>query len=121
MKNWTISHSMLIMNKLNNINGKSSPYISKDILRHYYYQSDLRLGLGIFAIRRITCSFHACTTILSHFWYSKIKETFNQPRYGRVYNQKYSQILGCHNNLIIMIFYMMKQMKNSKTNKSNYN
>ena len=35
----------------------------------------------------------------------KIKEALNHPRHGRVYNCNYSQILGCHNNwLIIYIF-----------------
>ena len=28
----------------------------------------------------------------------------NHPRYGRVYNCKYSQILGCHNNWILIQF-----------------
>ena len=73
-------------------------YRSKLILIHYHYQSYPKLGPGIVVIRRITCSFHACTTILSLYWDSKIKETVNQTRYGKVYNCKYSQILGCHNN-----------------------
>ena len=28
----------------------------------------------------------------------------NQPRYVRVYSCKYSQMLGCHNNWILMNF-----------------
>ena len=35
----------------------------------------------------------------------KIKGAVNQPRYGRVYNLKSSQILGCHNNWIIIIVF----------------
>ena len=31
---------------------------------------------------------------------------------GRFYNCKYSQILGCHNNWILMIFLMMEHMNN---------
>ena len=50
------------------MNGKKSPYGSKGILRHYHYQSDPKLGQGIFEIRRITCSFHDCKTILSPSW-----------------------------------------------------
>ena len=38
---------------LNGINGKTYPYVSKDILRHYHYWLDPKLGLGIFAIRII--------------------------------------------------------------------
>ena len=47
---------------LNIINGKTSPYGSKGIRRHYHYWSDPELGLGIIEIRRITCIFHDCTT-----------------------------------------------------------
>ena len=89
---------------LNVLNGKTLPYASKGILRNYHYQSDPKLGPGIVAIRIIPCSFHDCTTILSLSWDSKTKEAFNQPRYGRVYNYKYSQIFGCHDNLILMNF-----------------
>ena len=88
---------------LNVINGKTSPYASKGILRHYHYRSDTKLGPGIVAIRRISCICHACTTILSLYWDSKTKEAVNQPRYGIVYNYKYSQILDCHNNWVLMI------------------
>ena len=84
---------------------KSSPYGSKRILRNYHYRSDPRICLGIVSTRRIPCSCHACTTILSLSWDSKTKEAFNQPRYGRVYNCKYSQIPGCHNNWIIMNYF----------------
>ena len=58
---------------LNVINGKTSPYAIKVILRHYHYQSDPKLGPGIVAIIRITCSCYDCTTILSLSWDSKIK------------------------------------------------
>ena len=85
---------------LNVINGKSWPYESKGIIRHNHYWSDRKLGPGIVAIRRIPCSCHACTAILSISWDHKIKEAVNQPRYGRVYNFKYSQILGCRNNWV---------------------
>ena len=71
---------------LNVINGKTLPYVSKGILRHYHYRSDPKLGPGIVSIRRIPCNFHDCATILFHSWDSKIKEVFNRPIYGRVYN-----------------------------------
>ena len=38
---------------LNVINGKTSPYASKRILRHYHYRSDPEVGPGIFFIRSI--------------------------------------------------------------------
>ena len=37
-------------------------------------------------------------------WNYTIKEAFNQPRYGRLYNYEYSIILGSNNNCIIMNF-----------------
>ena len=82
----------------NGINGKTLLCASKGILRHNNYRSDPNLGPGIVTIRKIPCSCHACTTILSLSWDYKIKETVNQPRYGIFYDCKYSQILGCHNN-----------------------
>ena len=91
---------------------KKSPYEIKGILRHYNYRSDPKLVPGIVAIIRIQCSCHACTTILYISWDSKIKKSVNHPRYGRLYTCKYFQIIGCHNNWIIMIFLMMIQMKN---------
>ena len=96
---------------LNSIHGKKSPYGSKGILRYYHYQSYPKLSPVIVAIRRITCSCHYCTTVLSLYWYLKTKEAFNQPIYGRFYNCKYSQIIGCHNNWVLMNFNMMEQMK----------
>ena len=48
---------------LNIINGKTSPYGSKVILRHYHYQSDPKLGTGVVEIRIIPCSDHAFTTM----------------------------------------------------------
>ena len=89
---------------LNFINGKTYPYGSKGILRNYQYRSDPKLGPVIVEIRRIPCNCHACTTIFSLSWDSKIKEAVDQPRYYRVYTCKYSEILGCHNNWIIMNF-----------------
>ena len=90
---------------LNIIDGKSSPNGSKGIIIHYHYRSDPILGPGIFAIRIITCSCYACRKILSVSCDQKTKEAFNQPRYSRVYNFKYSKIIGCQNNWIIMIFF----------------
>ena len=89
---------------MNVIRGEISPYGSKGIQRHEHYHSDPKLGPGIVAIRIIHCNFHACTDILYLSWNYKTKEAVNQPRYGRVYNSKYSQILGCHINWILMVF-----------------
>ena len=58
---------------LNVINGKTTPCASKGGLRHYHHQSDPKLGPVIITIRIFICSYHACTTILSLFWYSTIK------------------------------------------------
>ena len=79
---------------LNVINGKTLPYESKVILIHYHYRSDPKLGPCIFPIRKILCSCYYCKAILSVSWDPKIKESVNQPRYGRVHNCKYSQILS---------------------------
>ena len=87
-------------------------YASKGILRHYNYQSDPKLGPEIVAIRRTPCIFYTCTAILSISWVPKIKGTVNQHIYGKFYNYKYSQILGCHNNWILFISKMTGQMKN---------
>ena len=82
------------------IKGKILPYGSKEILRNYHYRSDPKLGPGIVAIRRITCSCHAYTSKIYLSWDSKTKDAVNQPRYGRVYNCKYSEIIGCHNSWV---------------------
>ena len=95
--------------QFNFIKGKISPYGSKGILRHHHYHSDQKLGPGAVAITRIICRCHAFTTILYLLWDSKIKEAVNQPRYGQVYNCKYSQIIGCRNNWIIMNFRSWKR------------
>ena len=42
-----------LFTSLNVINGKTFPYASKGILRHYHYWSDPKLSPGIVAIRRI--------------------------------------------------------------------
>ena len=89
---------------LNSINGKTSPYYRNGVLRHFHYRSDPKLGPGIVYLRIITCSCHYCITQLYLTWGSKIKSACNQPRYGVVYDCKYSQILGYHNNWIIIIF-----------------
>ena len=73
---------------LNVINGKSSPYGSKGVLRHDRSRLDPKLGMVVVGTRRITRSFHACTTILSVSSDSKSREAFNQPRYFRAYNCK---------------------------------
>ena len=80
------------------------PNTSKWIKNIYHYRYDQKLGLGIVAIRRIRYGCHASTVILSLYWYPKIKKGYNKPTYGRVYNWKYSQIIGCHNNWILMKF-----------------
>ena len=75
-----------LFTSLNVINGKTFPYASKGIIRHYNYWSDPKLGPYIFSIIIIPCGCHACTAILSLSWDPKIKEAVNQPRYGRVYS-----------------------------------
>ena len=88
---------------LNVINGKTSTYERKGIIRHYHHWSDTKLGPGIVDIRILPCSCRACTAILSLSWYPKTKEEVNQSRYRRVYDCKYSHVLGCHNNCILII------------------
>ena len=93
-----------VFSSLNVVNWKPAPYGSKGVIKQYNYRSDTRLGPGIVSIRIIPCSCHVCTTKLSLPWGSTIKEACNQPIYGRVYNCKYSLIIGSHNNCIIMNF-----------------
>ena len=57
----------------NVINGKTSPYGIKENKRRYHYWSNPKLGPGIVAIRRITWSCHACTTLL-FLWIQKAKK-----------------------------------------------
>ena len=95
-----VIQNITLFPSLNFIKGIISPYGSKGIPRHYHYCSDPNLGPVIVTIRRILCSCHYCTTILYISWDSKTKEAVNHHRYGRVYNFKYSQIIGCHNNWI---------------------
>ena len=82
---------------------KTAPCGSKVILRHYHYRSDTKLGPIIIDIGRTPFICHACITQYLP-WYSKIIDACNQPRYGRVYNQKYSKISGSHNNWILIVF-----------------
>ena len=67
-----LQHNNKLFPSFNAINGKSTKYRSKGVLRHYHYRSDPKIGPGIFAIIIITCSFHACTTKLYINWDDKI-------------------------------------------------
>ena len=87
---------------INVINVQIISYNSKEIIRHCHYRSDPKLCIVMVSIRIILCSFHSLTTILSLSWYLKTKESVHRPRYGQVYYCKYSQIIGCHNNWIII-------------------
>ena len=58
---------------LNDINGTPVPYGSKGVIRYYHYRSYPILGPEIVETIRITCSCHACTTILSLSWDYTIK------------------------------------------------
>ena len=58
---------------LNHINGKPYPYGRKGVIRHYNYRSYPILGPEFVETKRITCSCHDCTTILSLTWDSTIK------------------------------------------------
>ena len=89
---------------MNALNGKTAPYKSKGVLRRYNYRSDPKLAQKFVDIRMITCSCHTCTTTLCLSWDYKIKYARNQPRYERVYDCKYSLIIGSHNNWIIINF-----------------
>ena len=96
---------------LNSIHGKKSPYGRKGVLRHFHYRSDPKLGPGIFYLRIFTYSYHYCITQLFLTGGHKIKTACNQPIYGVVYDSKFSLIIGSHNNWIILILWMMEQMK----------
>ena len=76
------------------IKGKNLPHGSKEVLRHYNYCSDPKLGPGIVKIRIIPYNCHSCTTILFLSLDWKTKETVNQPRHGQVYYCKNLKLLG---------------------------
>ena len=52
--------------------------------------SDPRLGQVAVDVRRTPCSFQDCKTHLSHPWYPTMKDTCKHPKYGIVYDYKYS-------------------------------
>ena len=87
---------------LNIINIKTALYGSKGFLIHYKYRPDQKLCQGDVSVRIINHSCHDFTTQISLTWNSKIKDTCTQSRYGRVYDCKYSPIIGYQNNWIIM-------------------
>ena len=89
---------------LNILNGKTSPYGIKVVLRHYHFRSDTKLGPGVVALRIIPYSCHYFTQQLSLPWDYKIKYACYKKIYGRVYYCKYSIILGYLNNGIIINF-----------------
>ena len=93
-------------------------HTEKCVLRHYHYRSYSKLGLGVVSSRKISCSFHACTTQLFLPWDYKIKDACYQPIYGRVYYCKCYIILGSHNNWIIMNFidYVADEVYYEQTN-----
>ena len=43
------------------INGKTYHYGRKGVLGNFHYRDDTKLGPGVVAIRRITCSFNSST------------------------------------------------------------
>ena len=73
---------------LNKIKGKTEPYRSKDVVRHYYYRSYTNLGPGVVDIITINFHYHACIKQSSLPLDSKIEDECNQTRYGRVYDCK---------------------------------
>ena len=89
---------------LNVINGKSYAYVSKGVLRNYHYRSEIKFVQGVVAIRCMTRSYSAYTTILPLPWDSTTEEAFKQKIYCRVYNCTYFLIIGSPNNWIILNF-----------------
>ena len=89
---------------LNVIIGKTAPYGSKVVLRHYHYGLGKKLVPGLVSLKIISCRYHACTTQLYLTWGYKIKYACNHPICGRIYGRKYFIIFGSQNNWIIMNF-----------------
>ena len=48
----------------NVIIGKTAPYGSKVLLRHYHYKYDPKLDKGVVSLKKIPCCYNACTTQL---------------------------------------------------------
>ena len=63
---------------------KKYSYGSKGFITHYHYRDDQKLYQGIYYVRIFTCNFHSYQTKLSIPWYTKMKDTRNQPRNARV-------------------------------------
>ena len=73
------------------------PHGERGLGKHYHLRFDLKLGHGIFAIRRIPCACVACTSMLNKTWISSIPST-KQAHYQHVTNCTYWPVLGPYNN-----------------------
>ena len=80
------------------------PYVRKGFLRNYHYWDDPKLYQGGVDSRTIPWCCYDCTTQLYLTWDPKIKYACNNPRYGKIFNCKYSPIIRSHNNWFIMNF-----------------
>ena len=100
---------------LNFINGKTSPYGSKGVIKKLPLLVRSKIRPGSFCnyknSMQLTCLHRYNISILG----LKIKVTVNYPRYGIVYNCKYSQILCCRNNWTIFIFWWLIRWRRLRT------
>ena len=75
----------------------SKPHGARGLSKHYHLRLDTKLGIGVCAIRRISCACVACTSMLDKHWISGISSDKQEP-YKPVTKCTYWPVLGAFNN-----------------------
>ena len=81
----------------------SKPHGSRGLSKHYHLRFDLKLGMGICAILRISCACFACKSMIEKPWISGIPP-YEQERYKPVTKCTYWPVLGYFKNWNIIQF-----------------
>ena len=79
----------------------SKPHGARGLSKHYHLRFDPKLGMGVCAIRRISCACVASTSMLDKPWISGIQPE-KQERYKTVTKCTYWPVVGSFNNLNII-------------------
>ena len=72
-----------------------------NIISHYHYRVDPKLGKGVCEILHIPCACPSCVAQLDKYWLTNIAPTY-QPRYTHVENCYHLKTLEYYNDWIIM-------------------
>ena len=75
----------------------SKPHVSRGLSKHYHLSFNPKPGNCVYAIRRIPCSYVACTSMLDKPWISGTTSD-KQERYQPVKKCMYWPVLGPFNN-----------------------